>query len=672
MRIEAVDAVDALGMYVRGSSHDPALWGRLLGPDPIRDLAAADPVEVDGLLMAAAKVEGAPKGEARELVRAVRAARKSGRSRPGEVVGMDGRPVEGDDAGAASITDVLREAGMDDAPAGLDVPAGYVVQGRAGRVYRIVPGRGDAPPSMLPVSPVLIAVVGRVRSAAGREWLVLTWRRAGRWARVVAPREIVVDRAVLTRLVGEGMPADAGSMREVQVWIARQEATNMRALPEAVGAETMGWVDPRDPSAGFVVGERVIGAVGGEAEVVGLRAEIAALTGAYRPGGTWEGWLAGVWAPVSRHPIASGMMYLSMAGPLLALVPEASPVVGDLGGPSSGGKSITLEACQSAWGHPQDGLGRWDGTAKGTELRGRQHGGIPLIMDDTKEALETEDGRAKVVQTVFCYTSTGTRSRTGQDGRLETLGSIRGILMTAGETPVADVSSGSQGAIARLVTVFSPPWGERSAAARAVADGVRRAAQLHHGHAGPRLAAWLARRTPEEIGRMRERYLSLVEQYQAGVGDSGPAQRMAAHLALVHLAGICCSAAWGVPLVEAAMAALQREQRGQVQAADMVARGYAVIEGYLAARDSQVVGQARDEQIRGEIVGRWTMDDMHPMITESAAKRALREAGMDVDNVIRQLVEAKKVEQTRRRLGAGMRASVLVLLDTRRESGFAR
>jgi hypothetical protein len=674
---EAVGAVETLARYVDGEAHDPGLWSRVMGAGPIRELAEAEASEVDGLLLQARGVVGSPKTEIAELraavVRERKAARRRGRQAGsgGEVVGMDGQPVEsgGAQQGHASITAALEAMDCPDVVEGLRVPSGYVVTGAAGRVYAVKPAKGDEPPTLIPVSPTLIALIGRVRAVSGREWLTLTWRRAGRWQRVIAPREVIADRVALTTLIRDGLPADAGTMREVQVWIARQEGANMAMLPESLACETMGWVDPKRPGMGFVVGDRVVGAVetGTASEVVGLRPEIAALTGAYQPAGTWEGWIEGVWAPVARHPIAAAMMYLGMAAPLLALVPSAGAVVGDLGGKSSSGKSVCLEAVQSAGGHPQDGLGRWDGTAKGIELRGRQHGGIPLVMDDSKEAAKSPEGRAKITQTVYCYTSTGTRSRTGQDGRLETLGTIRGILLTGGETPVADLASDSQGAIARLLSVRSLPWGEQSERKRAEVDAVRRAALIHHGHALPRLVAWLARRSPEEIERMRARYIGLVEDYQRGAGDSGPAQRIAAHLALVHLAGLCCASAWGVPFVAEALSALAAEQVEQVQAADMVSRGYGALESYIGARESQVVGLAGDEQIRGEVVGRWWSHDAHPMISEAAAARALEGAGLDVVNVLRQLRDAGWIDPTRQRMGKGARTRGFWLMRTARD-----
>jgi putative DNA primase/helicase len=655
---ERMSGLAALARYVDADAHDPEVWQGLVAVDVIRDLAGADATEVDALLLAARGVPGARRGAVDELGRAVKRARKDRRSAAretgqGSVVGMDGRPVEGD-AGPEvyhRLDGALAGLGCPWVPHGADIPNGYKIRMDGAVLVEVIDKETGQPVGYQAITSGIVAPVGRVVGVHGAEWLVLAWRRNGRWVRSVAPREMIADRAVATRLVGEGMPADVSSLRSVQVWISRCEAVNIEMLPEARGCETMGWVDPRSPSAGFLLGSRIIGGPVQGAELVGVGAAQRPLTDPYHTAGTLEGWRDQVWARVKAHPRAALIVYVGCAAPLLGLIPEAAPLVGDMGGPSSTGKSVAMEAAASVWGHPIQSLGRWDSTGKGLEGRGRFLAGIPLIMDDTKEAASTVEGRSKIKDLVYAYTSTGTRSRTGQDGRTETLCQVRGVFLTAGETPVADMADDAQGAITRLLTVREAPWDIGGRDGARLVQEVRAAAGVHYGHAGEALVGWLARRTPEEVGRMRAKYRGLVEDHQRRAADNGLAQRMAAHLALVEMAAICCGAAWGVPVEQAAIKAAAEAQVEQGEQADVVTRAYEAVEDFVGSRPGSV-SPSMDYQYPAsiELIGRWHYGDEHPLITAAALSKALNLAGFDARNVTRQMLKAGFLRRDRQRL----------------------
>jgi hypothetical protein len=228
------------------------------------------------------------------------------------------------------------------------------------------------------------------------------------------------------------------------------------------------------------------------------------------------------------------------------------------------------------------------------------------------------------------------------------------VFVTAGETPVADMADDAQGAITRLLTIREAPWDIEGRDGARLVQAVRAASGLHYGHAGEALVAWLARRTPEEVERMRAKYRALVEEHQRRAADNGLAQRMAAHLALVEMAAICCGSAWGVPVERAAITAAAEAQVEQGEQADVVTRAYYAVEDYIAARPGGI-SPSMDYEYPASVrlIGRWHYGEDNPMVTVPALAEALDLAGFDSKNVTRQMLKAGLICRDKQRLVTG-------------------
>lgn len=636
----ALSALEALRRYASSPAHDEALMRRMLG-EGIRELAAEDAALVDGYLLAAEDVVGTSKSKVQRILAAVKAARKSAPT---------DRADDYYEPSGITLAAAVRSAG---GPAieGLDLPVGYEL-GAGLEVYQLVRTR-DAVERRL-VAPGLICVTDRAVSPTGQVWLGLGWRGPLGWVRHLVPRGTIARREQVSALADLGAPVDGSTLTPVQRWLAAQEACS--AIPTRTACESMGWVDPRQPSRGFVLGSDIVGntAPGDGAEMVGSGTGQALVAAGYSVAGSWESWRTDVWDRVATHPIATIVLLVATVAPVLRLIPEANPFILDLGFSSGTGKSVVTSVASSVWGDPDVTLGRWDGTSRGIEERGRWQGDVPFFMDDSKAVANEDAGRRKIVDLVHAYTDAGGRSRMGQDGRLETLGSIRGILVTMGELSVARMAQNSQGAITRLLTIEEPPWKISGPEGARLVESLRVASSTHYGHAGRRLVEWLARRPEGELRRIRQYYLTALERLRSEhASASGPSQRMMAHVALLDTAANCASQAWGVPRpTEAVRAALMCVLRAG-SLANVADRAYDGLVSHIAMNSGRMAGRDAEVPAGVSIIGRWRSTDRHPYIVKTEAEAAVARLGYDAKNVIEQMVRAGLLVPRQARLTRG-------------------
>lgn len=676
MQAEKAGALVALRGYVDGGNHEPATWQGIARA--AAELAVEDRSEVDSLLLAARSVQGAAKAEVDTLSRVVREARKGiarakRAAKGGEVVGLDGQPRQGDRV-FASIADALRHIGHEgDAPE-MRVPAPYRL-GAAGDGVRLLIDRGeDGQELLVQISSCAVFLVGKsvIRGRDGTTeatYLTLAWQRDGRIRTATVPSQVLADRAKFGRLRSLDVPIPVRTSQAVAEWLSACEdaAHECGALPILTAVRGMGWVsaDPRD---GFYHGSHLIG--GTQAQQVPPSVSARRVYEAHDLGGTWEGWRDQVWRVVEQHPrVAFGVlagMAAALVGPL-----GADPFIFEYGARTSKGKSKSLNVIKSAWGKPS-GAGevgiKWGSTHVGSMRRGADQQGIPLVIDDTKEILTQPGGGEELSKRAYAFVNAGGRMKADKDDphAWEVDEAPRTLVVTAGEVPIADLLRHHPGAIARIVTVRAPPWELSGDAGAELADRVSDAAAEHYGHAGRMLVAWLTSRSPDAWAKLRVKFKEMKRHYQQATAASGAAQRGAAHLALIHVAGLCCSAAWGVSFPESAMIAGIEAMKEQVDAADVPAQAYAALWSHLATNPARVEREATDHHPSQGYIGRELEGGAgHYAVPVVEVERALKAAGYDyADSVSEWQIQGWAQRRTVRIARAPVKCWVLI----RRES----
>lgn len=457
----------------------------------------------------------------------------------------------------------------------LVIPAGYDVG-----VSGIVRGSGDD--AILVAQRIIIPTAVYRDPRTGAHHVRVRWQRVtGGWEeRIVDAVTLADSRRIVAALRGAGAPVTSTTARAVVDWIAQVQEANGAALPHRVGCRRMGWVSD-DPADGFMHGWEHIGG-SGDAELVDVPDRLRPMIDAYAVAGTLRDWLRTVWAPVRLHPRAAIATYASIAAPLLALIPEASSLAVEYGAGSRTGKGVALEASLSAWAHPDRAIGRWDSTPKGIGLRGALHPSMPLVMEDSK--LADRNGQldtGKVAEVIYGYTNSGLRMRTGEDGRLDIVEPVRGVLLTAGEQAYADAAGDAQGAIARTLTLRGSPWRAVDTDTRRIVDAVRHAAALHYGSAGPEVVRWLIAADRATLERVRSEYRERREV--VALGEAGTAQAAAAHVALLWTAAYVAQEAAGMEPPEGLWSELVTAAAASAESADTAFRALADVLGWLGA-----------------------------------------------------------------------------------------
>lgn len=441
-----------------------------------------------------------------------------------------GESVEADDLADVVPAEV-------DLPAGYSLPTGYVLAGSG--VWRTSGEEGEGA-ERIAVRPIL--VVGRLRDAeTGAYHLEVAFDAGGRWARRVIPRDVAADARRIVPLAIDGLPVDSTTSGRLVAYLSAAEAHLVDVVPEVVAASSLGWVPG---TRRFLWGATGIGE-GPEVSLVTASGTEAHVAG-FRRAGELARWVALLEAcrPYPRIVLA---VYAAASTCLLGIVPDAPGYVVDWSGETSAGKTTALLLGASVWGRPADLVQTWDTTRTGVERLAALYRHLPTILDDTKQARDPE----AVSGVVYQITGTRGRLRASVDG-LRATPALRTVLLSTGEAPVTSATQDA-GARARVLSIRGSTFGVVSADARRVAERVAIEVLEHHGHLGPELVAWLARRPPA----------GLVERWRAYRGDveldaSGAAGRASAYLATLRLVAHVIEAAIGWRVDEAALAEARR------------------------------------------------------------------------------------------------------------------
>lgn len=508
--------------------------------------------------------------------------------------------------------DQLRAEGRRDQGPGPRVSVAFAVPGEAlaGVPGRVPPGyaarttgtwREDvrAPSGWVRVCRQAVVVVGASLDVDGGEYGVrIAWAAdGGAWTERTVPRTTALVQREIVALGAVGLLVSSDNARELVRYIEAGIASCDDAAPVRV-SRVCGWRE-----GGFLLGSRFIGP-GGEVTPAPITFDAAdgaaRLVAGYQAAGTWEGWRAAV-AGIRAHPRVGLVLLASLAAPLLALVPEASNFVVDLNGTTSQGKTTALRVAASAWGapHEKDGgiIATWEATRTWIERAAATASDLPLLVDDSKRA-KAED-LSKIVYSVV----QGRGKGRGTIGGTAATATWRTILISTGEAPLTSYARDG-GAAARVLSLWGSPLGGQSEEAAGLARELRSALLTHHGHAGPRLLAYLqAPGRREEIQAGYRTHLAKLGRLSNG---NAVAERASEYLALLAVAQDC-AAAIGVPdlgtgpLDEAWDAAVEASE-----GADKAASALRDLYSWAASNQAQFYGREPERGGPRAWLGSWS------------------------------------------------------------------
>jgi hypothetical protein len=221
------------------------------------------------------------------------------------------------------------------------------------------------------------------------------------------------------------------------------------------------------------------------------------------------GWLQGhsargsleVWTEsMSRMPPKVVMLTAAaLSAPLLQLLEVPGFVVDNSGGTTKG-KTRAARVAASAWGDPDRLLLSWSATRAALELYATKANGMPLLIDDSKLARDSE----QISGIIYQVTSGMTTDRMERSAdRLRGGSELRTTLITNGESPLLTAGKGVRrdaGAVARCLELWGAPF-----ASAEEADSVNLSIRSNYGLAGQMFVKWaLGVGLPELRSRYQE------------------------------------------------------------------------------------------------------------------------------------------------------------------------
>nr|WP_245154072.1 DUF927 domain-containing protein [Jeotgalibacillus proteolyticus] len=177
---------------------------------------------------------------------------------------------------------------------------------------------------------------------------------------------------------------------------------------------------------------------------------------AIKKNGTTEDWIKSVFNLVRNHPKAVFPIIASFASVVLHEF-NMKPIVVDISGSSSSGKSGFLRMCASVWGEPESYIGTFNTTLVAIERRSAFLNSFPQILDDSNGVHDV-----KMIQPLIYQYVNNTGKQRGSINGSQFTDSWNSLMITSGENEIVAYVN-AQGVSARvlLISNFSLP-GESS------------------------------------------------------------------------------------------------------------------------------------------------------------------------------------------------------------------
>ena len=333
-----------------------------------------------------------------------------------------------------------------------------------GRIWHTKEMKRDGPITTL-VLGQLIQVTECARDLEdGSEFVTVRWSEGFAWREATVPRRTVSDARAILALADRGLMVTSENAKMLVGYLAhlldfQQDNVPITWITQSCGHKTV------EGQHVFVLGNQVIGGDDTFPSVkIAPEADAENFLSALGPSSA-EGhrekarrWVT-LATSLGQHPMAAFTLGAGFLAPLLGdLKMQQNPII-DIAGRSSSGKTTQKRLIASIWGLPpevQGGLIRsWNSTPVFIERLASLCQDLPIFLD------ESHNARPEVVQNIIYQYGNGTgRGRGNRDGGVQRVARYRGVMFSAGEARLADVSA-HDGTQARILGFWGSPYGPK-------------------------------------------------------------------------------------------------------------------------------------------------------------------------------------------------------------------
>lgn len=284
----------------------------------------------------------------------------------------------------------------------------------------------------------ILPVQRLVNMDTGLEKVKLMYRPGKNWRSVIIDKSLIASNQKIITLADVGIAVTSESSKLLVKFLSEIEAMNYDAIPTGHSIGRVGWIGDN-----FVPYDDNIVFDGDSAH--------KQIFEAISQKGTLKEWVDEVKKVRKTSPLATRIMLAASFASVLVDPLNALPFYVHVWGKTGKGKTVALMMSASVWGNPSNDayLQSFNGTQNSLEGLAGFFNSMPLILDES-QLQKAPDGRIAV--NVYKLADGSSKGR-----MTKTLGSQpkqrwRNCILTSGEQPLADASSGG-GALNRVISI---------------------------------------------------------------------------------------------------------------------------------------------------------------------------------------------------------------------------
>ena len=346
---------------------------------------------------------------------------------------------------------------------GMLVPRGWIVDDRG--ICFVQPDG-----LTIPVSAEPLFISSKMENVDdGTEKMEITYRRNGRYKKLIAPRSELLNKNSIIRYADSGLPVSSGTAGQLTKFIAEMEAVNSNSIPLKRCIRRAGWVG--DEFFPYYLHSPMVGQEDGENAERFLEHLHTA--------GSEQVWLD-MAAKVRTMPFARAMLAASFASPLVYPLQHRNIYYHNWCDTRSG-KTAALKFAMSVWGDPQALVKSYFATMVGMEHRAGTMKHLPLALDE----LQTIEKRLDINNMVYTLGNGVGKTRGRAGGGIRETDEWRNCILSTGEQPISTENS-MDGINTRLLEIFGRPVDNEKTAAE-----MHQVSERNFGFASEKYIRWL-------------------------------------------------------------------------------------------------------------------------------------------------------------------------------------
>ena len=371
---------------------------------------------------------------------------------------------------------------------GMLVPENWIVDDTGIRHMEMV--FGELKPVLVSTEPVFVSKK-LVNVDDGTEKLETTYRRNGKYKKLIAPRADMLNRNAIIKYADDGFPVSSGTASRLTSYISEMEAVNNRVIPIQRSIRRAGWVgDEFFPYS--LKGGIVAQSDGSETE---------RLLEALHKQGDEAVWM-GTAEQLRRLPFARAMLAASFASPLLEKLQHRNIYI-HIWCDSRGGKTAVLKFSISIWGNPRVLVSKYFSTIVGMERLAGTLKHLPFALDE----LQTLNQKRLSVNDVVYTLGNGMGKTRGRvSNGIQHVEEWHNCILSTGEQPMSSDSS-MDGVNTRLMELNAVPLPDEQ-----LAQELHRVSEKNYGFAGEKFICWLV----QNLDRLPRDYVSIRSALESG------------------------------------------------------------------------------------------------------------------------------------------------------------